>query len=214
MCDNTIKTVIKHVSLVLLLCIFTTQSMEHTATIPVSSEPFTMHNLAIADDILKEIFKHLYSSQAKVDDPDEVIVVAEMTKKLRSVCKYWYHAINPVGIRQLLNWHPREIAGQVNHHSASSNERYCRWLAFLTSTIRDEHDLIDLHEMIREHRLLSIKIALANSADPNRSRWGITPLFYASRALNIDIFELLLRHGADMFGRFHNRKTHLIKTYR
>lgn len=210
---NTLKTI----SLTLLLCISATQSMENDAIVLASSEELTMNGIAMPGDILKKILKHLYPNEVKVDDRWKVNTIAEITKEFRSVCKHWYHIANPVAIRQLLCWNPYDVAHIFNSNSAHhyhilSKHRAYRHQAFLASALRDQPDLIDLHAMIEKKYIRDVKIALENGANPNQKKITDTceeTLLLSAITLYrnahspdkccMDIIELLLDHGADIY---------------
>ncbi len=79
-------------------------SMEKNAIIPAPSKPFTMNNVVIPNDILKQIFKYSCSNEARLKR--ETIHIAN---KIRFVCTHFYTTFNPTAIRQLLDWKPQDM---------------------------------------------------------------------------------------------------------
>ncbi len=188
------KASIKQVSLALLFCTSTTYGMENNVVISIDAEPFTMNDMLIPNDVLKNIFMHVYLNKVIINHIDNVNAVAEITKEIRSVCKHWHRICDPVTVRKLLNWNPIQIAYFLNTTSASWSERYSRYKTFLASTLKDQPDLIPLHTT----SILDAKIALTHGANPNKEKDGYTPLLYALEKNNMKIFTLLLDHGGNV----------------
>jgi len=186
---------IKHVLLALLLHITTAYGMENNVVISTNTE-FTANGIFIPNDVLKNIFKYLYSSNVTIDDFDNVNDIAKMTQEMRSVCKNWHHTYDPVEIRKKLNWKPDQIASFFNATSASLGEKYNRYITFLASTLKDQPNVIDLHTIICLGHTRNAKIALAHGVNPNQEKNHRTALTYALQKNNREIFTLLLDHGA------------------
>jgi len=189
---------IKHISLALLFCIFTAHTMKNDNIISTNIEPFTAHGMFIPDDVLNNIFKYLYPSNLAINDIDKVNAIAEITQQIRSVCKNWYVTCNPIKVRKWLNWDAYNIAHQFNITSVGSLEKYYRHMTFLANTLKDQPDLMNLHNIIHFRAIRNTRIALMHGANPNKQRYGITPLLYAFKSNNLEAFKLLLEHGADI----------------
>lgn len=102
--NKTIKTV----SLALLLCTATAYCMDKSVIITIPSEPFTINNIVIPDDNLKQIVKYAFSDDTRFSEK-----TINIANKIRSVCKYLYTTFHLVAIRQLLNWDPKSMPGNL-----------------------------------------------------------------------------------------------------
>jgi hypothetical protein len=192
------NTLIKILSLALLLHIPTAYCMGNNAIIPVPSEPFTIRNIAIPNDILKQIFTYLHSGQM------ETIHKAKRLKKLQPTCKHWYHLLNPVAIRQMLNWKPSDIISEFINTWIRDNTR-----KFLIDTLKDipsAYEQINMDNLIYYNDLDTITALLENGADPNfyysytdDHDKKATPLLYAMRYNKREMFKLILNHGGDIY---------------
>lgn len=193
---------IKAVSLALLLCTPTAYCMEKSIIITTPSEPFTMSDIIIPDDVLPQLFKHTCSDQSEIMNQAKTIV------RHKSVCKHWYHVLNPVAIRQLLNWKTNKIADEFINRQTYKNVGY-HYIKFIADTLKDipeAYNQINMDRLIFYNHVDTIKILLENGANSNFYCPSYFPrgkkqtlLLHAMKQDRKEIFKLLLHHGGNIY---------------